>query len=195
MFNVLPSEGKAVAVQAYRQRLAVVICVGVCVECTLAAVGVYVSYRALLRTTPSSPVTVSAEESAAALESRATAATLVARMEVLSAPPPPSLSEAFVALAAERGGVRLISIAAEMVEAGPAWTRQNDFVGLATGAVRSGGWRIRAQGIADSRETLLGFERRLASRPGFTAVELPVESFAKERALPFTLQALYHSSL
>lgn len=112
MFNVLPSEGKAVAVQAYRQRLAVVICVGVCVECTLAAVGVYVSYRALLRTTPSSPVTVSAEESAAALESRATAATLVARMEVLSAPPPPSLSEAFVALAAERGGVRLISIAA-----------------------------------------------------------------------------------
>lgn len=176
MFNLLTEQAKKNAVAEYRFRLAVALCIFASAEILLALAGGAFSFVALReegeRLEGDAVVQERARDARAGAELISSVRQTSARLEVLAKGASASLAPALSALVSLRSaGIKIVALTAF-----PASENK---------------WSVSASGIAATRDALASFERALAGDRRFAEVALPLASFAKDEALPFTVTAIY----
>lgn len=179
MFNLLTEQAKKNATNEYRFRLASVACALAFAEILLALLGGAFSFIALRDEGRHLAVEAIALQNTRDARAGATQLSVIAesqaRLWALATNAPAPVSGALAALVSLRpNGIRIIALTAS-----PAGEER---------------WSLSASGIAATRDALASFERALKGDRRFAEVELPLGSFAKDAALPFTVTAEYRDT-
>lgn len=179
MFNLLTEQAKKNIATEYRFRLAIIACAFVSAEILLALLGGAFSFVALRdegKRIANDAATLERTRDARAQVAQLSAVTEAqARLEALAKSSQVSVSGALAALVSLRPqGIRIVALVAS--HAG------------------DGKWSLSASGIAATRDALASFESALKGDRRFAEVELPLGSFAKDAALPFTVTAAYRDT-
>jgi len=151
-------------------------CFVIAIEIILAAVGGVFSYNALYNVSTDENINGKNKPENATLDSsdlNKTVSQTKEMLALLSAPTMPSVSSAFSILSTSRSqGISLTAFDAVFSQ-------------------EDSSWKIKASGIAANRESLASFEKKLKSDRRFLNVALPVESYAKDKNAPFTIEMSY----
>lgn len=179
MFTLLTEQAKENTATEYRFRLTIIACALACAEILLALLGGAFSFVALRdegrRIASDAAALQNARDARAGAEQLSTVTEAQVRLEVLAKNVPAPVSGALAALVTLRPqGIRIVALTASPV-----------------GEER---WNVSASGIAATRDALASFERVLTGDRRFAEVELPLGSFAKDEALPFTVTAAYRDT-
>lgn len=176
MFNLLTEQAQKNAKSEYRFRLAIVACIFIAGEILLALAGGVFSFVALReegkRIEGDAVVQERARDARTGAELISSVRQTSARLEVLAKDTSAPLAQALAALTSLRpGGIKITALTAVPVP-------ENK-------------WSVSVGGSAATRDALAAFERALAGDRRFAEVALPLASFAKDEALPFTITAVY----
>ncbi len=180
MLNILTNDVQENTKREYRLRLLIVFCLFFGVEVLAAVFGGALSFQALRGDETKFTGGGAPSKVEGFVASKTDAPHLVsetkARLVTLAAPRQEALSGALPLFASFRnGGVKITAFAAT--------------------PLAEGGFEVSVSGTAETRDALAAFYAAAKSERRLAQVALPIDSFAKETALSFTLRTVYRETL